>query len=230
MGLNIIRLKSTNDIHLMADGLVFKIISETQGATDTITEENSKHIISVLNNGIEVEKIIRRIKAGEELDTIDRTISLSMQGKKYSSSNFLIFTIVINGVDKSTWTGNVLRDEGTIHLKAGVIKDILEYLVGIGIKSKPKPYYIIEHVDALPVTDRTDIAYMLNKGYEDKKAGTVWRWDSAKWVPVYDDIDEHFSPDRDCSGGDGGGNFIISADEPEDLEPGDVWGRIDPIP
>ena len=139
MGLSIIRLKSTNDIHLMADGLVFKIVSETQGTTDTITEENSKHIISVLNNGIEVEKILGRIKAGEELDPIDRTISLSMQGRKYSSSNFLIFTILINGVDKATWTGRILRDEGTIHLKAGVVKDILEYLVGIGIKSKPKP-------------------------------------------------------------------------------------------
>lgn len=229
MGLNIVRLKSTNDIYLLADGLVFKVVSETQGTTDTITEENSKHIISVLNNGIEVEKIIRRLRAGEKLDTIEKTVSMSMRGKKYSSSNFLIFNVIVNGVDKSTWTGSILRDEGTIYLKAGIVKDILEYLVSIGIKEKPKPYYYIEYVEKLPITTRTDIAWILTADDGDKKAGTVWRWNSSKWVPVYDAIDEHFAPDRDCSGGGGsGGNFIISVEEPDDLEPGDVWGRIDP--
>ena len=229
MGLNIVRLKSSNDIYLLADGLTFKVVSESQGNTDTITEENSKHIISVLNNGIEVEKIIRRIRAGEKLDTIDKTISMSMQGKKYSSSNFLIFNVVVNDVDRATWTGSILRDEGTIYLRAGVIKDILEYLVSIGIKEKPKPYYYIEYVAKLPLTDRTDIAWILTADDGDKPAGTVWRWNSSTWVPVYDAIDEHFSPDRDCcDGGGGGGNFIISVEEPEDLEPGDVWGRIDP--
>ena len=109
----------------------------------------------------EVEKIIRRIRAGEKLDTIDKTISMSMQGKKYSSSNFLIFNVVINDVDRATWTGSILRDEGTIYLRAGVIKDILEYLVSIGIKEKPKPYYYIEYVAKLPLTDRTDIAWIL---------------------------------------------------------------------
>ena len=228
MGLNIVRLKSSNDIYLLADGLLFKVVSETQGTTDTITEENSKHIITVLNNGIEVEKILRRIRAGEKLDTIDRTVSMSMQGKKYSSSNFLIFNVLINDTDRATWTGSILRDEGTIYLKAGVVKDILEYLIGIGIKAKPKPYYLIKYVEALPITTRTDIAWMLTADFEDKKAGTVWRWDSAKWVPVYDVIDEHFSPDKECSSGGSGGNFIISVEEPDDLEPGDVWGRIDP--
>lgn len=225
MALSIVKLASSDTIYLLADGLNFKVVTPTI-TTDTIVESNSKKLLSWLNGGTEVEKIIRRIKDGEQLDVIDKTISLSLYGLNYSSSNFMIFTVIVNDIDKSTWTGNILRDEGTIFLPAGVIKDILEYLLSIGIKPQPKPYYRIIYVEALPITQRTDIAWLLTKDFEDKKAGTIWRWDGEKWEPLEDTGDSHFPEDRPSGGG--GGNFIISVEEPQDLEPGDVWGRIDP--
>ena len=225
MGLTIVKLKSSNTIHLLADGLNFKIVSKSEGATDTIVESSSKRILSTLNGGIEVEKIIKRINAGEKLDDLDKTVSISLYGSTYSTTNFMILTVIVNGADTSTWTGTVLRDEGLIHLHAGVIEDILAYLINAGVKPKQRSYYIVKHVEKLPITTRTDIAWMLTEDDGDKPAGSAWRWDGEKWEPVEDSDDSHFPDDPAPSSG--GGNFIISVDEPPDLEPGDVWGRID---
>lgn len=227
MALSIVKLASSDTIHLLVDGLNFKVVSATDGVTDTIVESNSKKLLSWLNGGTEVERILKHMRDGEKLDTIDKTISLSLYGSTYSSSNFMIFTVIVNGIDKATWTGNILRDEGAIHLPAGVIKDILGYLVSVGIKPQPKPYYLIKYVAQLPITSRTDIAWMLTEDFDGKPKGSIWRWDGEKWEPLKDTGDSHFPEDK--ATGAGGGNFIISVEEPDDLEPGDVWGRIDPI-
>ena len=226
MGMSIVRLKSSEDIHLLADGLNFKIVSINEGSTDTITESNSRRIISILNGGIETEKIIARIRAGEKLDRIDKTVSISLHGSEYSNTNFMILNVVVNDIDRATWTGNVLRDEGTIHLPVGVLRDILSYLIDIGIKAKQRPYYIIKYVEKLPITSRTDIAWVLTKDFEDKPVGSAWRWDGEKWCPI-EDIDDETDPDEGGGGEGSGGNFIISVEEPENFTPGTIWGRID---
>ena len=228
MGLSIVRLRSSNTIHLLADGLVFKVVSRDEGVTDTITESNSKRIMSFLNGGVEIEKIIGRIKAGDKLDDIDKTASLTMNSREYTNTNFMILTVIVNDVDRKTWTGAILRDEGTIHLPAGVINDILGYLASIGVKPNPRNYYIIKYVDKLPITTRTDICWVLTAKYDDKEAGTAWRWDGEKWNPVVDS-DKSGSDEGGGSGlpEDRFGDFIISEHEPEGLEPGIIWGRVE---
>lgn len=228
MSLSIVRLRSSNTIHLLADGLVFKVVSRDEGVTDTITETNSRRIISFLNGGVEIEKIIARIKAGEKLDDIDKTASLTMSSREYSNTNFMILTVIVNDVSRKTWTGAILRDEGTIHLPAGVINDILGYLVSIGIKPNPRNYYTIKYVDKLPITSRTDICFVLTAEFGDKPVGSAWRWNGEKWETVKD-ADDGGSDE----GGDSGlpedryGDFIISESEPEGLEPGIIWGRVE---
>ena len=225
MGLNIIKLPSTKTIHLLADGLTFKIVSATEGVTDTIDENNSKRIIAFLNGGTETEKIVSRIRAGEVLDEVDKSVSLQMNNGHYNYSNFMILTVIVNDIDKASWTGAMLRDEGVIHLPAGVLKDILTYLINAGIKPGPRPYYIIKSVPKLPITTRTDIAWLLTDDDGDKKAGTIWRWDGEKWCPVEDADSGDSDEGGDCN--PGYGTFIISEEEPENLVPGIVWARVD---
>lgn len=167
---------------LLTEGSAFRIINNTY-VSDVISENNTKRLIDFLD-GVEVKAIVDRIKAGEILDILTRTLTFAFEGPEYSASNFMAMTITINGAAMSSWTGTILRDEGVCELPTGSIYEIYMWMMNSSVLPS-KSYSMVKTVEELPDNpSRTDIAYLLLKACGNKRAGTAWRWNGEKWVAL----------------------------------------------
>ena len=169
-------VNGNDNVILMGDGAKFVLINGNR-YTHTFTEADSAAIVKAIT-GIDTAVKKAKLAIGRNIPVKDKVISVLSEGAVIGDEiNFQIFTTTISTKVTDTWPLTVINEAESIDFPAGVIDDLVKYLVANGVEKAPTDglYDKILFVQALPTENiETTAAYVLDKADGDKPAGSVW--------------------------------------------------------
>jgi len=208
-------VNGNDNVILMADGAKFVLINGDR-YTKTFSETDSAAIVKAIT-GIDTAVKKAKLAIGRNIPAKDKVISvLSEDAQIGADIIFQIFNTTISTKIEDTWPLTVINEAEAIEFPAGVVDDLVKYLVANGVEKAPTDglYDKILFVQALPTENiETTAAYVLDKADGDKPAGSVWvSTGEGEWEELTDD-DEQASNNEQITDVD------VSGDKPSGLEP-----------
>ena len=204
-------VNGNDNVIILADGASFVLIN---GAvhSQTFTENDAASFVAALT-GIDTAVKAAKLAAGRNLQPKDKVVSILGEEVDLVEGVFQIIQTAISSKVKDTWPLTVINNDNVIEFPAGVVDDLLKYLLAQGVEKAPTAdmYDKIVFVNALPEEGEEGVAYCLDKADGDKPANSVWLFVDDAYMELTDEEEAAVNDDDgvvvDNGGGDGATGF-----------------------
>lgn len=194
-------VNGNDNVIILADGANFVLINGAEH-TWTFTENDAAAFVKVLT-GIDTAVKSAKLAAGRNLQPKDRIISVLGEDVDLEEGTFQIIQTAVGSKVIDTWPLTVINNSQVIEFPAGVVDDLLKYLIAQGVEKAPTAgmYDKITFVTTLPEEGDEGVAYVLDKADGDKPANSAWLFIEDDWMELSDE-DESVAEGEDDSSDD----------------------------
>ena len=182
-------VNGNDNVVLLGDGAKFVLVSGEKH-TKMFSEADSAALVKELT-GIKTAIKAAKLGIGRNIPANDKVLIVVDENAAIEDEvKYQIMETVISTKVKDTWPLRVVTEAEVINFPAGVIDDVLKYLLAEGVEKAPTAgmYDKIIFVNELPTENIEETAaYVLDKAQEDKPAGSAWLYVGDEWMELTDD-------------------------------------------
>ena len=193
-------VNGNDNVVLLGDGAKFVLVIGDKH-TKPFSEADSAALVKELT-GIKTAIKAAKLAIGRNLPANEKVLLVVSEDAAIDTEvKYQILESVISTKVKDTWPLRVVTEVEDIPFPAGVLDDVLKYLLAQGVPKAPSAGYYskILFVNELPTEDiDTDAAYVLDKAQEDKPAGSAWVY-LDEWMQLVDDEEDAVNTDEQAA-------------------------------
>jgi hypothetical protein len=188
-------VNGNDNVVLLGDGAKFVLVIGDKH-TKPFSEADSAALVKELT-GIKVAIKKAKLGIGRNIPPADKVVIVVGEDATIDTEvSYQILETVISTKVQDTWPLKVVTENDVIAFPAGVVDDVVKYLLAQGVAKAPTAgmYDKIVFVNALPeeIIEET-AAYVLDKAQDDKAAGSAWLNVDGEWMELTDDEEEEGS-------------------------------------
>ena len=188
-------VNGNDNVVLLGDGAKFVLVIGDKH-TKPFSEADSAALVKELT-GIKVAIKKAKLSVGRNIPPADKVVIVVGEDVTIDTEvSYQILETVISTKVQDTWPLKVVTENDVIAFPAGVVDDVVKYLLAQDVAKAPTAgmYDKIVFVNALPEENIEETtAYVLDKAQDDKAAGSAWLNVDGEWMELTDDEEEEGS-------------------------------------
>lgn len=185
-------VNGNDNVVLLGDGAKFVLVIGDKH-TKPFSEADSAALVKELT-GIKVAIKKAKLSVGRNIPPADKVVIVVGEDVTIDTEvSYQILETVISTKVQDTWPLKVVTENDVIAFPAGVVDDVVKYLLAQDVAKAPTAgmYDKIVFVNVLPEENIEETtAYVLDKAQDDKAAGSAWLNVDGEWMELTDDEEE----------------------------------------